>query len=148
MAQERELDLVEVAATASPPVCRLQDYGRFRFEQLKRERESRKSQKGSELREVRMRPRISEHDIDFKARFIRKFLSEGQKVKISVLFRGREITHPELAMSLLRRVAESLQEEAKLEKAPSLEGRSMTMILAPSKSKKPVAVAVREQASA
>lgn len=148
MAQERELDLVEVAAASVPPVCRLQDYGKFRFDQAKKERESRRGQKGAELREVRMRPGIGEHDMDFKARKMKKFLGEGQKVKISVLFRGRQITHPELAMTLLRRVAESLQEEAKLEKAPSLEGRMMTMILAPSPSKKPSAAPVKEQASA
>lgn len=92
-----------------------------------------------------MRPRIDQHDIDFKSRTIKRFLSEGHKVKMSVLFRGREITHPELAMNLLRRVAESLQDEAKLEKAPSLEGRSMTMVLAPMAVKKPASAAGAEE---
>ncbi|MBI3744472.1 MAG: translation initiation factor IF-3, partial [Chloroflexi bacterium] len=96
-----------------------------------KERESRKQQKNVELREVRMRPRIDQHDIAYKSKRIREFLDEGHKVKLSVLFRGREITHPELAIGLLRRVAESLAESAKLEKAPALEGRMMTMILAP-----------------
>ena len=131
LADERDLDLVEVAAQADPPVCRVLDYGKFRYEQSKKERESRKSSRHVELREVRMRPRIDEHDMAFKSRMVRKFLDEGHKVKMSVLFRGREITHPELAMALMRRVAESLQEEAKLEKAPSMEGRMMTMVLAP-----------------
>ncbi len=160
LAAEKDVDLVEVAPAASPPVCRLLDYGKFRYEQAKKDRESRKGQKGQEIREVRLRPRTEEHDIEVKARLVRKFLAEGQKVKISVFFRGREITHPELGMALLRKVAESLQEEAKLEKAPSMEGRSMTMILAPTpvkpvKAEKPARVTPapakeqpKEQASA
>lgn len=148
LAQEQDVDLVEVAATASPPVCRLLDYGKFRYEQSKKERESRKTHKNVGLREVRMRPRIDQHDIDFKSRTIKRFLSEGHKVKMSVLFRGREISHPELAMNLLRKVAESLQEQAKLEKAPSMEGRSMTMVLAPMAVKKPAdAPSVDEKAT-
>ena len=131
MANEQGVDLVEVASGAVPPVCRLLDYGKFRYEQAKKERESRKSQKSVELREVRMRPRIDQHDIAYKSKRIREFLDEGHKVKLSVLFRGREITHPELAIGLLRRVAESLAQSAKLEKPPALEGRMMTMILAP-----------------
>ena len=131
MAEEADLDLVEVASQADPPVVRLLDYGKFRYEQSKKERDSRKSTKNVGIREVRMRPRIDEHDIAFKSRMVRKFLDEGHKVKVSVLFRGREITHPELAIGLMRRVAESLEEQAKLEKAPSMEGRMMTMILAP-----------------
>ena len=145
LALEKDVDLVEVAATADPPVCRLLDYGKFRYEQSKKERESCKTHKNVGLREVRMRPRIDQHDIDFKSRTIKRFLSEGHKVKMSVLFRGREITHPELAMNLLRRVAESLQDEAKLEKAPSLEGRSMTMVLAPMAVKKPASAAGAEE---
>ena len=148
LAEEQELDLVEVAPTAVPPVCRILDYGKFRYEQSKRDRESRKGQKGQEMREVRMRPRTEGHDLDVKVRHARKFLTEGQKVKISVFFRGREITHPEFGATLLRRVAESLQEAAKLEKPPSMEGRAMTMILAPLPAKKPSTAAVGEQASA
>jgi len=131
MANEQGVDLVEVASGAVPPVCRLLDYGKFRYEQAKKEREARKGQKSVELREVRMRPRIDQHDIAYKSKRIREFLEEGHKVKLSVLFRGREITHPELAIGLLRRVAESLAQSAKLEKPPALEGRMMTMILAP-----------------
>ena len=120
-----------MAPTATPPVCRILDFGKFRYEQQKKDKESRKGQKSQELREVRMRPRTEEHDIDVKVRLVRKFLVEGQKVKLSVFFRGREITHPELGAQLLRRVAESFAEDAKLEKPPAMEGRSMTMILAP-----------------
>lgn len=137
LATDQGLDLVEVAPTATPPVCRVLDFGKFRYEQAKKDRESRKGQKSQELREVRMRPRTEEHDIEVKVRLIRKFLVEGQKVKISVFFRGREITHPEQGAVLLRRVAEYFTEEAKLEKAPSMEGRSMTMILAPGPGVKP-----------
>lgn len=131
LAQERRLDLVEVAPNADPPVCRLLDYGKFRYTQTKRDRDSRKSQKTTEIREIRFRPNIGQHDAEAKTRTIHKLLSEGNKVKVSVMFRGRAITHPELGVGLLRRVAESLQEEAKLEKAPSMEGRMLSIILAP-----------------
>ena len=147
-AQEQDLDLVEVAPTADPPVCRVLDYGRFRYEQAKKDRESRKGHRGQEMREVRMRPRTDGHDLEVKGRRVRKFLEEGQKVKLSVFFRGREITHPEFGVTLLRRVAESLEGAAKLEKAPSMEGRAMTMILSPLATKRTSADTVKEQASA
>jgi translation initiation factor IF-3 len=131
MAQERDMDLVEVAPGADPPVCRLLDYGRFRYVQTKKERESRKSQKSTELREVRFRPAIGVHDLEAKTRTIHKLLTAGSKVKVSVVFRGRSITHPELGVGLLKKVAEGLQDETKLEKAPSMEGRMMSIILAP-----------------
>jgi len=131
IARERSVDLVEVAPTADPPVCRLLDYGRFRYEQAKKERESRKSQHTSLLREIRIRPKIDEHDIDFKTRTARKLLAEGDKVKVSVVFRGREITHPHLGRGLLDRVANELQDVSGIEKPAALEGRHMTMILAP-----------------
>ena len=130
-ADERGLDLVEVAPTADPPVCRLLDYGRFRYIQTKRDKESRKSQKTTELREIRFKPTTGQHDIDSKSRTIKKLLLEGSKVKVSVLFRGRSITHPELGIGLLRKVAESMQDGSKLEKAPSMEGRMLSIILAP-----------------
>ena len=133
LAQERELDLVEVAPGADPPVCRLLDYGRFRYEQAKKEKEAKKSQKSIELREVRLRPNIGQHDLDAKERVVKKLLDTGAKVKLTVLFRGRSITHPELGVALLRKVAESLQEVSKLEKAPSMEGRMLSIILGPSK---------------
>jgi translation initiation factor IF-3 len=143
IAQGRGVDLVEVAPNAQPPVCRLLDYGRFRYEQSKKERELRKGQKTVELGEVRLRPKIGVHDVEFKTRQVRKLIAGGDKVKISVIFRGRENTHPELAVALLRRVAESVQDICSIDVPPQLEGRGMSMIVAPGKAKrKAVAVAV------
>ena len=138
IARERNADLVEVAPTAVPPVCRLLDYGRFKYEQTKREREARKNQKVVLLKEVRLRPKIDEHDISFKTKLVEKFLSEGDKVKITVIFRGRELAHPQLGKELLEKVASTLKGTAVVEKAPSMEGRNMTMILAGPSSKKSV----------
>ncbi len=133
LARERDLDLVEVAPNAAPPVCRLLDYGKFRYLQSTKEREMRKTQKGNMLREVRFRPRIGRHDIEAKERLIHKLLEEGNKVKVSVMFRGREIDHPELAVNLLKQVHDVLKETAKLEQTPNLEGRFMSIVLAPAK---------------
>ena len=133
-AHERGLDLVEVAPGSRPPVCRLMDYGKFRYEATRREREARKAQRSkttNELREVRLEGRIGDHDLETKIRQVKRLLGEGSKVRVSVRFRGREITHPEIGMALLRRVAESLVEDAGMEKAPSFEGRFLAMILAP-----------------
>ncbi len=129
VAKNRNLDLVEVAATAVPPVCRLLDYGKYKYEQTKKEREARKSQKIVVLKEVRLRPKIGDHDFEAKARLARKFLGGGDKVKVTVLFRGREITHPELGWRLLQRMAESLKEAASVEGQPLLEGKRMHVIL-------------------
>lgn len=131
LARERGLDLVEVAPTASPPVCRLLDYGKFKYEQSKRDREARKHQKQVVLREVRMKPKIDDHDIAFKTRTAEKLLREGDKVKVSIMFRGRELTHPQIGAELLDRVYQQLKDIAVIEKQPSLEGRFMTMILVP-----------------
>jgi translation initiation factor IF-3 len=131
MARRQDLDLVEVAPTATPPVCRVLDYGKYKYEQSKKEREQRRSQKVSLLREVRMRPKIDTHDFDAKTRTVRKLLGEGDKVKITVRFRGREITHPEIAWGLLQRMTESLQGVAAIARQPVIEGRSMTVILSP-----------------
>jgi translation initiation factor IF-3 len=131
MAEEAELDLVEVAPTADPPVCRIMDYGKFKYEQAKREKESRKGAKHSELREVRMRVKIDEHDIDFKARTARKLLADGDKVKVSVMFRAREITHPEVGRELLDRFYEKLRDVASLEHTPAMEGRMLSMVVTP-----------------
>ena len=136
IARERGYDLVEVSPQSEPPVCRLLDYGKFKYEQTKKEREARKRQKSVLLREVRVRPKIGEHDLEFKMRIIRKLLKEGDKVKVSVLFRGREITHPELGRELLARVAQELSEAAVVEKAPEMVIRRMIMILAPAKQPK------------
>jgi len=133
IARERGYDIVEVAPQSVPPVCRLLDYGKFKYEQTKKEREARKRQKSVFLREVRLRPKIGEHDIEFKTRIIKKLLDEGDKVKVSVLFRGREITHPELGKELLERVAKELEGAAIVERAPGMDMRRMIMILSPSK---------------
>jgi translation initiation factor IF-3 len=128
---ELGIDLVEVAPTAAPPVCRLMDYGRFRYDQTKKDRESKKSQHTALLREMRFRPNIGSHDRDAKLRRTRELLEEGNKVKLTVVFRGREITHQELGIGLLRGIAESLREVAKLESPPNFEGRHMSIIVAP-----------------
>ena len=135
-ARRSNLDLVEVAATATPPVCRLLDYGKYKYEQAKKEREARKSQKVSLLREVRLRPKIGDHDFEAKARSARKLLDGGDKVKVTILFRGREITHPELGLKLLQRMTESLKEVASLERQPSMEGKRMSIILLPAATQK------------
>ena len=131
LAQERGLDLVEVAPAAQPPVCRLLDYGKFRYLQTKKEREGRKTQKTNLLREVRFRPRIGDHDMEAKKRLVKRLLDEGSKVKLTVMFRGREITHQDIGVELLRKTAEAFKDEAKLEKPPSMEGRRLSIIIAP-----------------
>jgi translation initiation factor IF-3 len=131
MARERGLDLVEVAPNASPPVCRVLDYGKFKYEQAKKEREAHKNQKQVQLREVRFKPKIGTHDVDFKTRVVKKLLEGGDKVKVSVMFRGREITHPEIGRELLLRIAGNLEGAAVMERQPSMEGRFMNMYLAP-----------------
>ena len=131
LARRQDLDLVEVAATAVPPVCRLLDYGKYKYEQAKKEREARKSQRVVLLREVRMRPRIDNHDFEAKTRTAKKLLGEGDKVKVTVMFRGREIVHPQLGLRLLQRMAASLEEVASVDKQPSLDGKRMIMIFSP-----------------
>jgi translation initiation factor IF-3 len=133
LADEAELDLVEIAPNASPPVVKIMDYGKFKYEQAKRERESRKGSKQIELREVRMRVKIDKHDLDLKIRTARKLLLDGDKVKMSVMFRAREITHPEVGRELLERAYAQLEEVADLERPPQMEGRFMTMTLDPAK---------------
>jgi len=135
LAREQELDLVEVAPAASPPVCRILDYGKLKYLQGKKERETRKGRKAAEMREVRVKPRIGDHDIEAKVRKVRELLNDGAKVKVSVIFRGREITHPELGIQLLRRIAEEVQEDGKLEGPPAQLGRFLTVVLAPAKKK-------------
>ena len=131
IARENNLDLVEVAATAVPRVCRLLDYGKYKYEQTKKEREARRGQKVSLLREVRIRPKIGDHDFEAKARSARKLLEGGNKAKVTVMFRGREITHPEIGRRLLERMAESLKEAASVERQPLMDGRRMSMFLSP-----------------
>lgn len=131
IARERDLDLVEIAPTARPPVCRIMDYGKYRYEQSKRSKEARKKQKVIDVKEVRMTPKIDEHDFQVKYRRAEKFLKDGDKVKCTIRFRGREIVHSELGKQLLQRLADSLSEIAVVERPPRAEGRNMIMILAP-----------------
>ena len=136
VARKHNLDLVEVAVTATPPVCRLLDYGKYKYEQAKKEREARRSQKTSLLRQVRLRPKIDSHDFEAKARTVKKLLANGDKVRVSVIFRGREITHPEIGWRLLQRMSEMLKEVASVERQPMLEGRNMFVILSASQKTK------------
>ncbi|GEM_PF-16736 len=129
LARERNLDLVEVSPMANPPVCKLMDYGRFKYEQAKKENEARKHQKTTELKEIRMRPRTDEHDLGVKVRKIEEFLGEGDKVKVGVIFRGREMAHPELGRQLLERVIAAMKAVAVLERPPIMEGKMMSMIM-------------------
>jgi len=133
IAQEAELDLVEVAPNAQPPVCRVMDFGKFLYERTKKEREARKSQTKIEVKEIRLRPKTNEHHRSFKTRDARRWLLDGMKVKVTVRFRGREITYPELALEDLKEIAEELSDVAAVEQAPNMEGRVMTMVLSPSK---------------
>jgi translation initiation factor IF-3 len=131
IAQKKKMDLVNVAPSARPPVCRLMDYGKYKYEQSKRDREARKHQKMVIMKETKVRPNIEKHDLDVKIKKSRSFLQAGDKVKITVMFRGREITHPEIAQRLLQRIATELEDCAVVERMPKLEGRNMIMILAP-----------------
>lgn len=136
VAQKHNLDIVEVAPAAVPPVCRLMDYGKFKYLQTKKDREARKSQKLSLLREVRLRPKIGQHDFDAKARSAKKLLEGGDKVKVTIMFRGRENTHPELGLRLLKRMSQLLEEVSSIEKQPTREGARLHLILAPLASQK------------
>lgn len=135
-ARNQGLDLVQVAPTAVPSVCRLLDYGKYKYEQAKKEREAKKGQRLSVLREVRVRPKIGNHDFEAKARTAKKLLGAGDKVRVTVMFRGREVTHPELGMKLLQRMAETLQEVSDIESKPIRDGRRMFLILVPSAASK------------
>jgi len=129
IAGEKELDLVEVAPTANPPVCRIMDYGKFRYQQKKKAQESRKKSAASQLKEVKLGSQTSQHDVEFKVGHIRNFLADGHRVKVTVFFRGRSITHPELGEAMLQRIAEMLAETATVEQPPRMEGRQMSMML-------------------
>lgn len=134
LARDANLDLVEIAASANPPVCKVLDLGKYIFEQNKKERLARKSQTKVEVKEIRLRPKTNEHHRMFKVRDARRWLESGMKVKVTIRFRGREVTYPEIALEDLREIAEELRDISTVETAPSMEGRSMTLVLAPSKS--------------
>jgi len=132
---EAGLDLVEVSPAAAPPVCRIMDYGKYRFDQLKREKDAKKNQKSAQLKEMKLRPNIEDNDFETKARLTEKFLQSGDKVKITIMFRGREVTHPELGKMLCDKLTERLAEVGAPEKTAKLEGKNMTVIFAPKSSK-------------
>jgi translation initiation factor IF-3 len=134
-AAESDLDLVEVAPTAKPPVCRIMDYGKFRYEQQRKDREARKKQKTFDVKEVKLRPKIETHDYLVKLKNAQRFLSDGDKVKAVIMFRGRELSHPELGLELLKRMGEDLKDLCIVERDAKLEGRNMIMILAPKMTK-------------
>lgn len=136
IAHEADLDLVEVAPNSDPPVCRVMDFGKFLYERTKKEREARKAQTKIEVKEIRLRPKTNEHHRSFKTRDARRWLGTGMKVRVTIRFRGREITYPELALEDLREVAEELSDIAAVEQMPNMEGRVMTMLLAPLKAPK------------
>ena len=135
IAKEQGLDLVEVAPNAAPPVVKIMNYGKFKFENEKKLRDSKKKQKLLKLKEIRMQPKIDDHDLDFKSKHIRDFLGEGNKVKVTIRFRGREMAHTELGLDVLKDVLARIEGEYVMDKAPSMEGRFMSMVLSP-KSKK------------
>ena len=130
-AAEEKLDLVEVAPKASPPVCKIMDYGKYKYLQAKKLQEAKKKQTTIQVKEVKIRPKTEEHDYQFKLRHIKRFLSEKNKAKVTIMFRGREIAHSELGMKVLERIIADIEEEGIVEQSPKLEGRNMIMILAP-----------------
>ena len=131
MAGEAGLDMVEVSPNADPPVCKILDYGKFKYEEQKKANEARKKQKTIDVKEIKMRPGIDVHDYEVKMRSVRRFLDDGDKVKVTIRFRGREMAHQDLGMKVLQRVRDELDEQAKVEQFPQLEGRLMTMVIAP-----------------
>jgi translation initiation factor IF-3 len=132
-AESEGLDLVEVAPTARPPVVRIMDYGKFKYEEARKARQARKNQHHITIKEVKFRPGIEPHDFDFKIRHARRFLEEGDKVKVTMMFRGRQLAHPELGRDVMVRVASELEDVGKVEQVPSMEGRTMTMVVGPKK---------------
>lgn len=135
MAEEKNMDLVKIAPQATPPVCKIIDYGKFRFEQAKRVKEARKNQRVVEVKEIRLSLNIDKHDVDTKKKHAERFLKEGNKVKVSIRFRGREMGHPELGLDIMRGFAAEMMEIANVERAAKLEGRQMIMFLAPKPAK-------------
>jgi translation initiation factor IF-3 len=137
LAQEAELDLVEVAAQARPPVCKLMDYGKFKYESAQKARESRRNQQLTTIKEQKLRPKIDKHDYETKRGHVRRFLEGGNKVKVTIMFRGREQSRPELGFRLLQRLAEDISDLGTVEAAPKQDGRNMTMVIAPNKKPAP-----------
>jgi translation initiation factor IF-3 len=138
LARSLDLDLVEIAPTASPPVCRIMDYGKFKFDEAQKAKESRRKTQNVGIKEMKYRPKIGDQDFTTKTRLVEKFLGEGHKVKITIMFRGRESAHPELGKKILDRIVERVGELGRVEAAPKLDGRNMTMVLGPDKRQKAV----------
>ena len=136
LAAEKELDLVEISPQASPPVCKILDYGKYKFDQKKRTQEAKKNQAKVQMKEIKMRPKIDDHDYDFKKKHIETFLAKGDKVKVTLQFRGREMAHIDIGLSILQKLRDELKDQIVVEREPKLEGRQMIMIVAPSKLKK------------
>lgn len=131
MAEQQQLDLVEVSPTAVPPVCRIMDFGKFKYQQSKKQQEAKKKQVHVQLKEVKLRPKTDEHDLQFKIKHVRRFLEEGNKAKVTLVFRGREITHMDIGRALIERFASEIQDVAVIENQPRVEGRNLFMIVAP-----------------
>jgi translation initiation factor IF-3 len=147
IASEKGLDLVEVAPQASPPVCRLMDYGRFKFETIKKEKDQRRKQNVTKLKEMKLRPKVAEHDFQTKFKGLRQFLEAGEKVKVTIMFRGREMVHQDIGRRILDRVADDAKNFALVERAPLLEGKNLFMILAPTRQAASAASAAAQTAS-
>jgi translation initiation factor IF-3 len=139
IAREHDLDLVEVAPNANPPVCKIMDFGKFKYEQDVRRKESRRKTTNVVIKEMKFRPKIDEHDYTTKTKHVERFLNEGSKVKITIMFRGREMAHPELGKKILDRIAEQVKDVGNVEAAPRVDGRNMLMVLAPAKKQEPKA---------
>jgi len=155
LAEERGLDLVEISPRAFPPVCRIMDYGKYKYEQAKKKQQARKHASTVEIKEIKFRPKTEGHDMDFKVKHVRRFLEGGNKVRLAVVFRGREITHPQTGMNVLNRVVEATNDLATVEVTPNMEGRRMIMIIAPrpnvvrkAQEARKIAIAAQIQASA
>ena len=148
LARSLDLDLVEVAPLAEPPVCKILDYGQWKYEAAKRDKESRKRASNTSIKEMKYRPKISEGDFETKTRKVAEFLEQGHKVKLTIMFRGREMAHPELGQKILERVAARLTPSAKVEAVPKLDGRNMVMVLAPDKRAKAAAAKAAAEAAA
>ncbi|HWP35153.1 MAG TPA: translation initiation factor IF-3 [Thermodesulfobacteriota bacterium] len=131
LAESQALDLVEISPTARPPVCRIMDYGKYKYEQAKKAQEARRKQAATHMKEIKVRPKTDEHDLEYKLRNVRRFLEEGSKTKITVVFRGRELAHPEFGQRMLERVSAELKDIATIEQMPRMEGRTLSMIVAP-----------------
>jgi translation initiation factor IF-3 len=147
IANEKGLDLVEVAPQANPPVCRLMDYGRYKFETIKREKDQRRKQNVIKLKEMKLRPKVAEHDFQTKFKGLKQFLEAGEKVKVTIMFRGREMVHQEIGRKILERVADDAKPFAVIERQPLLEGKNLFMILAPSRQSQGAAVGAAQGAA-